>query len=190
MTNTISERVTGALYRRAAEQTDAAAVPFSRWHSVNADVVGIGEAIESVLLNFSKTQHFIAFGAVQQQCAIVEAGRCIARSLTRLRCVADLHSVNLLSFDPSSLDDTRLALTLAQNKTRELGLSHAYPPWRDPGAHAVMFPWSTPVGRECATLATDQAGCDGSSNRASPQNPVGRRIRYCQRPGLGRDVHR
>src|ERR1700732_3588889 len=84
----------GALYRRAAEQTDAVAVPCSRRHSVNAYVVGIGEAVECGLLYFCKTQHFFAFDAVQQQCPIVEAGRRIALSLIRPRCAANLHSVN------------------------------------------------------------------------------------------------
>jgi len=36
---------------------------FSRRHSVDADVVSVGEAIESVLLNFRESQHFIVFGA-------------------------------------------------------------------------------------------------------------------------------
>ena len=60
----ISQSVTCALYCSAAEQTYAPAVPISRPHSVDADIVGIGEAVGSVLFNFGKTQHFIAFGPV------------------------------------------------------------------------------------------------------------------------------
>ena len=50
--NTIAECVTGALYRRAAQHTDAVAIPFIRRHSVDADVIGIRKAVESVSLNF------------------------------------------------------------------------------------------------------------------------------------------
>src|SRR5215831_6543496 len=64
-TNVIAECVTGTLYRCTAENTNAAAVPFFRSHSVNADVVGIREAIDSVLLNFRESQYFIALAAVK-----------------------------------------------------------------------------------------------------------------------------
>ena len=60
-TNTITERITSTLHCGATEKTYSTPVPFSRRHSVNADVVGVAEAVQSVLLNFRKTQHFIAF---------------------------------------------------------------------------------------------------------------------------------
>jgi len=63
--DTIAECVTGALHHRAAEQANTTAVPFSRRHSVDAEVVGVGKAIKAVLLNIRKTQHFVPFGAVQ-----------------------------------------------------------------------------------------------------------------------------
>jgi len=70
-TNAIAERAAGALNRRAAGQTDAVVLPFSRWHSVDAEV-GVAEAIEPVPLNFRKTWNFVALGAVQRQCAIID----------------------------------------------------------------------------------------------------------------------
>ena len=71
-TNMIRECVTGALYCCAAENTDAAAVPFFRPHSVNAEVVGVREGIEPVSLDFCESQHFISFGAMKQQFPIVD----------------------------------------------------------------------------------------------------------------------
>src|SRR5215472_8311500 len=63
--NTVAKRVTRTLYRGAAEETYAQAIPLLGRHSVDADVVGVGEAIETVLLNLRKAQHLIALGAMQ-----------------------------------------------------------------------------------------------------------------------------
>jgi len=71
----ISQSVTCSLNRRATKQTDAATVPFSRWHSVDADVVCVSKAIKSVLLNFRQIQHFIAFAAMQQKGSIMDNPR-------------------------------------------------------------------------------------------------------------------
>src|SRR5215470_9210696 len=65
--NTIRECVTSALNRSATKEPNAAGVPFTRRHSVNADVVGVSEAIKSVLLHFREGQDLIAFRALQQQ---------------------------------------------------------------------------------------------------------------------------
>jgi hypothetical protein len=48
---------------RATEQANAVAVPFVGRHAVDADVVRIGEVIESVWLYFRETQCCIAFCA-------------------------------------------------------------------------------------------------------------------------------
>src|SRR5215831_9954983 len=70
-TNTIAEGVTGALHRSAAKNTDTATMPFVWPHSEHADVVGVRETIEAVLLNFGESQYFIAFCAMQQKCPII-----------------------------------------------------------------------------------------------------------------------
>jgi hypothetical protein len=55
----------------------------SRLHSVDADVVGVRKAVESVLLNFRKAEHFITFRAVQQQRPVVDRQSRVILALVR-----------------------------------------------------------------------------------------------------------
>src|SRR5215475_3587551 len=70
--NTVSECVTRALYRCAAQNTNSTSIPFFRLHSVNAYVARVCKAIDSVLLNVCETQYFIAFTPMKHQCSIID----------------------------------------------------------------------------------------------------------------------
>src|ERR1700746_880776 len=82
--NAIAERVAGTLYGGAAEDADALAVPISRPHSIDADVVAVAKAIQPIPLDFRKAQDFISLRSVQQQSAIINTRKRIVSALIHL----------------------------------------------------------------------------------------------------------
>jgi hypothetical protein len=66
-TNTVGKSIARTLDNGSAKQPDSEAVPFSGRHSIDMNVIGVAEIVDSVPLNFRKRQYFIALGAIEQQ---------------------------------------------------------------------------------------------------------------------------
>src|SRR5262249_41375963 len=71
----IGKNVASTFHGSSTHDADAGPIPFPRWHSVNADVVAIAEAIEAVLLDFVERQNLVAFWTVEQQVTVVNIRR-------------------------------------------------------------------------------------------------------------------